>query len=57
MAQVAAPVWIDQAAVVAKFRDNAALALPDAQAARVIELVDALATQPAVGPLMDALTA
>ena len=43
--------------LVVKFRDNAALALPDAQAARVIELVDALATQPAVGPLMDALTA
>jgi 2-methylcitrate dehydratase PrpD len=43
--------------LVAKFRDNAARAIPDAQAARVVELVDALAAQPRVGPLMDALTA
>ena len=43
--------------LVTKFRDNAALAIPDAQAARVVELVDALAAQPRVGALMDALTA
>ena len=41
----------------AKFRANAALAIPDAQAARVVELVDGLAAQPRIGPLMDALTA
>jgi 2-methylcitrate dehydratase PrpD len=43
--------------LVAKFRDNAALAIPEAQAARAVALADALAAQPAVGPLMDALTA
>jgi 2-methylcitrate dehydratase PrpD len=40
----------------AKFRANAALALTDAGAARVVELVDALAAQPGVAGLMDALT-
>jgi 2-methylcitrate dehydratase PrpD len=43
--------------LVAKFRDNAALAIPAAQAVRAIALVDALAAQPRVGPLMEALTA
>jgi 2-methylcitrate dehydratase PrpD len=43
--------------LVAKFRDNAALAIPEAEAARAIALVDALAAQPRVGPLMDALSA
>jgi 2-methylcitrate dehydratase PrpD len=43
--------------LVAKFRDNAALAIPAAQAARAIGLVDALAAQPRLGPLMEALTA
>ena len=42
--------------LVAKFRGNAAEAIPDAQAARVIALVEALAAQPRVAPLMDALT-
>ena len=41
----------------AKFRGNAAEAVPDAQAARVVTLVDALAAQPRLTPLMDALTA
>jgi 2-methylcitrate dehydratase PrpD len=41
----------------AKFRGNAVLAIPEAQAARVVELVDALAGSPRLGPLMDALTA
>lgn len=41
----------------AKFRVNAADALAEAQAARVVALVDALAAQPCVAPLMDALTA
>ncbi|HEX5530329.1 MAG TPA: MmgE/PrpD family protein, partial [Methylomirabilota bacterium] len=41
----------------AKFRGNAVLAIPEAQAARVAELVDALARAPRLGPLMDALTA
>jgi len=41
----------------AKFRANAALAIGEEQAARVVRLVDALAGQPRVGPLMDALTA
>ncbi len=41
----------------AKFRGNAAEAIADAQAARVIALVEALAAQPRVAPLMDALTA
>ncbi|HEU4438758.1 MAG TPA: MmgE/PrpD family protein [Methylomirabilota bacterium] len=43
--------------LITKFRDNATLAIPDAQAARAVELVDTLAAQPRVGPLMDALTA
>jgi 2-methylcitrate dehydratase PrpD len=43
--------------LVAKFRDNAALAIPDAQAARAVALADALVAQPRVGPLMDTLTA
>jgi 2-methylcitrate dehydratase PrpD len=43
--------------LVAKFRGNAAEAVPDAQASRVIALVEALAAQPRVAPLMDALTA
>jgi hypothetical protein len=41
----------------AKFRGNAVLAIPEAQAARVAALVDALAGTPRLGPLMDALTA
>ena len=41
----------------AKFRANAALAIPDAAAARVIALVDALAAQPRLAELIDALTA
>ena len=41
----------------AKFRANARLAIPEAQAARVVELVGALAAAPRLGPLMDALTA
>ena len=41
----------------AKFRTNAALAIPGARAARVVDLVEALAAQPSLGPLMDALTA
>jgi hypothetical protein len=41
----------------AKFRANALPAIPEAQAARVVELVDAIATAPRLGPLMDALTA
>ena len=41
----------------AKFRANALLAIPEAQAARVVELVGALATAPRLSPLMDALTA
>jgi 2-methylcitrate dehydratase PrpD len=40
-----------------KFRANAAEAIADAQAARVITLVEALAAQPRIAPLMDALTA
>jgi 2-methylcitrate dehydratase PrpD len=40
-----------------KFRANAAEALPAAQAERVIALVNALAAQPRLAPLMDALTA
>jgi 2-methylcitrate dehydratase PrpD len=40
-----------------KFRANAHLAIPGAQAARVAELVDALAVQPRLAELMDALTA
>ncbi|HSE06390.1 MAG TPA: MmgE/PrpD family protein [Methylomirabilota bacterium] len=42
--------------LIAKFRGNAAEAIPDLQAARVIALVEALASQPSVAPLMDALT-
>ncbi|MEX2223439.1 MAG: hypothetical protein WEG40_16750 [Candidatus Rokuibacteriota bacterium] len=41
----------------ARFRANAAEAVPEAQAARVMALVDALAAQPRVTALMDALTA
>jgi 2-methylcitrate dehydratase PrpD len=41
----------------AKFRANAAEAVSDAQASRVAALVDALAAQPRLAPLMDALTA
>jgi hypothetical protein len=41
----------------AKFRANALLAIPEAQTARVVELVDAIAVAPRLGPLMDALTA
>jgi len=41
----------------AKFRANAHLAISGAQAARVAELVDALAAQPCLAELMDALTA
>lgn len=41
----------------AKFRANAAEAIADPQAARVIALVEALAAQPGITPLMDALTA
>lgn len=41
----------------AKFRANAQLAISGAQAARVAELVDALAAQPRLAELMDALTA
>jgi 2-methylcitrate dehydratase PrpD len=41
----------------AKFRANAHLAISGAQAARVAELVDALAAQPRLAELMDALTA
>jgi 2-methylcitrate dehydratase PrpD len=40
----------------AKFHANALLAITDTGAARVAALVDALATQPGVGALMDALT-
>lgn len=40
-----------------KFHANAALAISDAQAARVGALVEALPTQPRVSALMDALTA
>ena len=43
--------------LVAKFRDNAALAIPEVEAARAVALVDALAAQPRVAPLMDALSA
>jgi 2-methylcitrate dehydratase PrpD len=42
--------------LIAKFRGNAALAVPEPQATRVVELVDALAGAPRLGPLMDALT-
>jgi 2-methylcitrate dehydratase PrpD len=41
----------------AKFRANAAEAIVEAQASRVVALVEALAAQPRVAPLMDALTA
>ena len=41
----------------AKFRANAVEAVPDAQASRVVALVDTLATQPRLATLMDALTA
>jgi 2-methylcitrate dehydratase PrpD len=41
----------------AKFRANAAEAMPDAKAMRVVTLVDALAAQPGLTPLMDTLTA
>ena len=41
----------------AKFSANAHLAIPEAQATRVVELAGALAAAPRLGPLMDALTA
>jgi 2-methylcitrate dehydratase PrpD len=41
----------------AKFRANATEAVAEAQASRVIALVDALAAQPRLTGLMDALTA
>ncbi len=41
--------------LVAKFRANAALAISDERAARVVAFLDTLATQPRVDPLMDAL--
>jgi hypothetical protein len=41
----------------AKFRANAVEAVPDAQASRVVALVDTLAAQPRLAALMDALTA
>jgi hypothetical protein len=41
----------------AKFRANARRAISEAQATRVVELVDALATVPRLAPLMDALAA
>jgi 2-methylcitrate dehydratase PrpD len=41
----------------AKFRGNAALAIPDERAARIIEIVGELAAQPHVTALMDSLTA
>ncbi|MGH7398686.1 MAG: MmgE/PrpD family protein, partial [Candidatus Rokuibacteriota bacterium] len=41
----------------AKFRANAAEAISETRAARVIALADALAAQPRVAALMDALTA
>jgi ABC-type uncharacterized transport system YnjBCD ATPase subunit len=46
-----------RAELTAKFRANAAEAVSDAQAARVVALVDALAAQPRLATLMDALTA
>ncbi len=43
--------------LVAKFRANAALVLPEPRAARVVELVDGLPEAPRLDALMDALTA
>jgi 2-methylcitrate dehydratase PrpD len=43
--------------LVAKFHANAILAIPDPRAVHVAALVDGLATEPAVGALMGALTA
>jgi 2-methylcitrate dehydratase PrpD len=43
--------------LVAKFRGNAALAVPDEQSARVIRIVEGLAAQEHVTALMDSLTA
>jgi 2-methylcitrate dehydratase PrpD len=43
--------------LVAKFRANAALAISDERAARVVAFLDTLATRPRVEPLMDALDA
>jgi 2-methylcitrate dehydratase PrpD len=43
--------------LVAKFRANAALVLPEPVAARVVELVDGLPGAPRLDALMDALTA
>jgi 2-methylcitrate dehydratase PrpD len=40
----------------AKFHANAAEAIADAQAARVVALVETLAAQPQITALMDALT-
>ena len=48
---------MDRSELVAKFRDNTALAIPEARAARVVELVDALPAAPRLDALMDALTA
>jgi hypothetical protein len=48
---------MDRSELVAKFRDNAVLAIPEARAARVVELVDALPASPRLDALMDALTA
>ena len=48
---------MDRSELVAKFRDNAVLAIPEARAARVVELVDALPAAPRLDALMDALTA
>jgi 2-methylcitrate dehydratase PrpD len=43
--------------LIAKFHGNAATAIPEAQASRVVGLVGALAAQPRLDTLMDALTA
>ena len=48
---------MDRDELVAKFRDNAALAIPEARALRVVELVEALPDAPRLDALMDALTA
>ena len=42
--------------LIAKFRANAVPAIPEAQAARVVSLVEALATQPRLDALVDALS-
>ena len=48
---------MSRAELTAKFRANAVEAVSDAQASRVIALVEALPGAPRVAPLMDALTA